>query len=88
MNTSTLSWIISVIGCLTIIGIFLRMKPGFGIFNLRAVLLTIIIVFASLLALANTESLSAVFGILGAIAGYLFGVKTSDKKEEDVIKPK
>jgi hypothetical protein len=31
-----LVWIIAAIGIVALIGVFVRMKPGFGTFNLRA----------------------------------------------------
>ena len=72
-----LVWIVAVIGALTLAGVFWRMKPGFGPFNLRAVGIVLITTFASLLALRDGNSLTATMGILGAIVGYLFGIKDS-----------
>lgn len=68
-------WIIAALGGITIIGVFWRMKGGFGPFNLRAVGIVLIAVLSALLALKDTSSLTAAMGILGAIAGYLFGIK-------------
>jgi hypothetical protein len=51
------------------------MKSGFGPFNLRAVGIVLVATFAALLAVGNQNSLTAAMGILGAIAGYLFGIK-------------
>lgn len=51
------------------------MSKGFGPFNLRAVGIVLIATFASLLALKDGGSLTAGMGLLGAIAGYLFGIK-------------
>jgi len=70
-----LIWIISIFGSVALIGTFIKMKPGFGPFNLRAVGIVMIATFSSLLALHGTDSLTAAMGILGAIAGYLFGIK-------------
>jgi hypothetical protein len=67
-----LVWIIAAIGIVTLIGVFVRMKPGFGPFNLRALGIVLI---ASLLALKDGASLTGCVGILGAIIGYLFGLK-------------
>jgi hypothetical protein len=72
---STLIWIVSGIGALTLIGVFLRMKNGFGPFNLRAVGLVLVATFASLLGLQDSGGITSAIGILGAIAGYLFGIK-------------
>ncbi len=70
-----LLWIIAGIGAIALIGVLLRMKPGVGPFNLRAIGIVLIATFASLLALRDGGSLTASMGILGAIAGYLFGLK-------------
>jgi hypothetical protein len=70
-------WIFAAIGALTLVGAFWRMKPGFGPFNLRVVGIVMIATFAALLALRDASALTAAMGILGAIAGYLFGIKDS-----------
>lgn len=74
-------WMIAVIGAGCLAGVFVKMKGGFGPFNLRAVGLVLVAVFATLLALTKTDSLNAALGILGAIAGYLFGADSSKLKE-------
>ena len=76
--TSTLTWILAGIGTIALMGVFIRMKPGFGPFNLRAVGLIVVVTMASVLALQSSASLTATMGILGAVAGYLFGLKDSD----------
>ncbi|CAG0995391.1 hypothetical protein FLAV_02553 [Flavobacteriales bacterium] len=74
-----LVYLISVIlvgsGCL--FGIFKQMKDGFGEFNTKVYGITIIAILISVLALSDIDSskLSPAYGILGAIAGYLFGLK-------------
>ncbi len=70
-----LQWIISGLGAIALIGVFIKMQGGFGPFNLRAVGIIFIATLASLLALNDAGSLNAAMGILGAIAGYLFGIK-------------
>lgn len=70
-----LIWIISAFGLVALIGVFIKMKPGFGPFNLRVVGIILVGTFATLLALAGNQSMTAAMGILGAIAGYLFGIK-------------
>ena len=70
-------WIIAVFGLVTLGGVFYRMQGGFGPFNLRAVGIVMIATFAALLALKDGSSLTAAMGILGAIAGYLFGIRDS-----------
>lgn len=44
-------WIISILGLVALIGVFVLMTQGIGPFNLRAVGLVLIATFASLLAL-------------------------------------
>lgn len=61
-------------GALTLIGVFARMKPGFGTFNVRIVGIVLIATFAALLGV-HENSTTAAMGILGAIAGYIFGLK-------------
>lgn len=70
-----LLWIISGFGAIALIGVWSRMKPGFGPFNLRAFGIVLVATFACLLALKEGGSITAAMGILGAIAGYLFGLK-------------
>jgi len=70
-----LLWVIAGVGSVGLVGVFWRMKDGFGPFNLRAVGIVLIATFASLLALRDGGTLTATMGILGAIAGYLFGIK-------------
>lgn len=65
-------------GIITMGGVIFRMKNGFGPFNLRAVGLIFVGTIAALLGLKDSTSLNAAMGILGAIAGYLFGIKDED----------
>ena len=58
--------------------VFAHMKEGFGIFNLRIAGIVIVATFASILAVLNPSTESAAIGILGAIAGYLFGYGSKD----------
>ena len=51
------------------------MKDGLGVFNLRFVGIVFIGTLVALLGMKDATSLSATMGILGAIAGYLFGLK-------------
>ena len=62
--------------------LYLKMKDGFGPFNLKAVGITLIATFVSILSLSNIEpdKLLGAYGILGGIAGYLFGVKDNKGK--------
>ena len=74
-----LLWIIASLGAITLIGVFWRMQGGFGPFNLRAVGIVFVGTIAALLAIKDTSSLTAAMGILGAIIGYLFGIKDPAK---------
>ncbi len=72
-----LIWIIGGLGALTMIGVFavfLRRNQGFGPLNLRAVGIVLVGTFAALLAVTGDRGLAAGIGVLGAIAGYLFGI--------------
>lgn len=74
---SHLMWIIAGMGTLALLGVFWKMSKGFGPFNLRALGIVLVATFAALLALREGGSLTAAMGILGAIAGYIFGLKDS-----------
>lgn len=73
-----LTWIIATLGCVTLVGVFWRMRGGFGPFNLRAVGIVFVGTLAALLSLKDESSRTACMGILGAIAGYLFGIKDAE----------
>ena len=70
-----LMWIVAAIGFVTIVGVFWRMQGGFGPFNLRAIGIVFVGTLSALLAVKDSGSLTAAMGILGAIIGYLFGIK-------------
>lgn len=65
-------------GIFALLKIFGHMKEGFGIFNVRISGIVIVATFASILAVLNPSTESAAIGILGAIAGYLFGYGAKD----------
>lgn len=67
---------IGIIGLVSLIGIFLRMKPGFGPFTFKVYGLTLVLVLSGLIGAVHKESLNAVIGIFGAVAGYLFAVNS------------
>jgi hypothetical protein len=52
------------------------MKGGFGPNNIRVFGIILIASFTTVLALISEAGVSSAFGILGAIAGYLFGVSS------------
>lgn len=74
-------WIVAVIGAGTLIGVFWKMRGGFGPINLRIVGIVLIAVLATLLALARSTDINAAMGILGTIAGYLFGAREKSSEE-------
>jgi hypothetical protein len=68
-----LVWIIATIGAIALVGVFLRMTPGFGPHNLRVLTFVLVATLASLLGLRDGGSMTAAMGILGA--GYVFGIR-------------
>jgi len=73
-------WIIGVIGGGTMAAVFLTMlrkNQGFGPRNFRVVSIVLIGTFAALLSAQGGSTVAPGFGILGAIAGYVFGYKLS-----------
>ena len=79
--SETLIYIISIFGLVTLIGVFFKMKPGIGIYNLRAIGIILVATLSCLLALNDPKTLGAAMGILGAIAGYLFGAVETKKQD-------
>jgi hypothetical protein len=73
-NQQSLILIIAGFGALTMLGVFWRMGSGFGPYNLRIVGIVLVATLAALLGL-NQNSVTAAMGILGGIAGYLFGLR-------------
>ena len=76
-----LIWTLGAIGVLTMIGVFassFRRGEGLGPLNLRAVGLVLIGTFAALLAAQGGSALPAGFGVIGAIAGYIFGLRGTE----------
>jgi hypothetical protein len=72
---------IGIIGAGAMVGVFAtfyRRGQGFGPLNLRAMGIVLIGTFAALLAAQGGNGLTAGFGVLGAIAGYIFGFRGPD----------
>lgn len=76
-------WMVAILGAGTLLGVFWRMKGGFGPMNLRAVGIVFIALLVCLLSIAKAGDMNAAMGILGAIAGYLFGAKAGDSEESE-----
>ena len=72
-----------VIIIIAFILLFVKMKNGIGTFNLKIFGITFITSLATVLALSDIpqNNLTAIFGILGTIIGYLFGLKSPSKDE-------
>ena len=70
-------WIVSLLCLIALVFTFYRMKGGFGPQNLRAVGIVFIVTLVAILSLARSEDLTTAMGILGAVAGYLFGSQRS-----------
>lgn len=85
MDTSKIIYLCAVIvigsGCL--FGVFMRMEKGFGEYNTKVYGITLISILVTTLALSdiNPTNLSPAYGILGAIGGYLFGLKSEKKNK-------
>lgn len=69
-------------GIFALIRVLAHMKKGFGVFNVRITGIIIVATFASILAVLNPSTESAAIGILGAIAGYLFGYGVPADKQK------
>lgn len=65
-------------GVFALLKVFAHMEKGFGPFNVRISGIVIVATLVSLLAVMNPSGESAAIGILGAIAGYLFGYGSKD----------
>ena len=77
-----LLWITAVFGFTALLGVLYRMKPGFGPQNIRAIGIVIVATFAALLAQSAEGGLTAAMGILGAIAGYIFGIRDGSSESD------
>jgi hypothetical protein len=78
MNTTLFALIaITLLTAGALFGAFKKMKDGFGPFNLKIYGLTLVIGVGGIIVLTDipTDKITALFSILGAIAGYLFGLK-------------
>jgi hypothetical protein len=80
-------WIAAFLGFVAICLTFYKMKTGFGPYNIRALGIVLVATFATLLGLQDEKALAAAMGILGAIGGYIFGIRTSPKSEKEEDEP-
>lgn len=65
-------------GVFVMIKVFKHMKEGFGPFNVRITGIVMVATLVSIHAVMNPSGESAAIGILGTIAGYLFGYGSKD----------
>ena len=79
-------WIIMGLGVVALLGSLARMRGGWGVENLRVIGLILVATFVSLLAIFERDAAKSAFGLLGAIAGYLFGASAAGGRavEEDI----
>lgn len=76
-----------VIGLVSTIMAIRNMKGGFGPNNLRVLGIVLVACFTTLLALVVNTNVASAFGILGAIAGYLFGMSSTALTRPDNSQP-
>ena len=76
--------LVIVFGLVVVGGTFAKRNRGIRQQNLKAVGITLVAVLVSLLALWGNGALDSALGILGAIAGYLFG---KDRSSDDAGEP-
>ena len=76
-NTTIALLAIAVFTVVALVGSFLKMKEGFGPFNLKVYGITLVIGIGAMIVLTDlpADKSAPIFGLLGAIAGYLFGLK-------------
>ena len=72
--------LISIISIGSLFILFKKMKVGFGNYNIKVYGITLVAILVTILAISpiETTNLSPAYGILGAIAGYLFGLKKEE----------
>ena len=77
-NSTILTYIITcgilLLGSATLIGVFKKMKGGFGPQNLRIVIIILGLIFITLLGCLNSDTIKAAVGLIGTIVGYIFGI--------------
>lgn len=73
--------IIAIAGTVALGGVFIKMKRGIRQQNLRAVGILLVLLLASMLAVVS-NNYEPVYGLLGGVAGYLFGKDESARGED------
>jgi hypothetical protein len=83
LNNATIGLIAVILfGILAGIAAIIKMQGGFGKNNTRVFGIILVATFTTVLALSTGDNVSAAMGILGAIAGYLFGVTTTNPNSD------
>ena len=83
LNNATIGLIAVILfGILAGIAAIIKMQGGFGKNNTRVFGIILVATFTTVLALSTGDNVSAAMGILGAIAGYLFGVTTTNSNSD------
>ena len=85
-NAAVLKWyltsLVAVVGLVVVGGSFAKMNRGIRQQNLKAIGIPLIAVLVVFLVLRTDDGLEAAVGLLGTIAGYLFGKDTSSDDED------
>jgi len=73
-----------VVSLFFLLFVYMKMKNGFGPYNIKVYGLTLVVTFTAILALSSIEFqiLAPAYAILSAVAGYLFGLKNKELKSE------
>ena len=71
---------IAIAGTIALGGVFIKMKRGIRQQNLRAVGIVLVLLLASMLAVVS-DDYEPVYGLLGGVAGYLFGKDESARED-------
>ena len=76
--------IIAIAGTVALGGVFIKMKRGIRQQNLRAVGILLVLLLPSMLAVVS-DNYEPVYGLLGGVAGYLFGKDESARGEDPSV---
>ncbi|MCY4632962.1 MAG: hypothetical protein OXG04_00370 [Acidobacteria bacterium] len=76
--------IIAIAGTVALGGVFIKMKRGIRQQNLRAVGILLVLLLSSMLAVVS-DNYEPVYGLLGGVAGYLFGKDESARGEDPSV---
>ena len=72
--------VIAIAGTVSLGGVFIKMRRGIRQQNLRSVGIVLVLLLASILAVSS-GNYEPVYGLLGGVAGYLFGKDDSARGE-------